>query len=191
MKILIITLLGIFTTCLAPVYAQKPVTGKCGWLNLMDNTLPSDPGRGITNWDTHYNHAKTTADLNGTTAVFIGNRLRTLSGCLDLNTYATLYANISVKIANYGVSFAKWTNDLNNTVLGSGDVGCGYKDWNAHFNHVENNGYAPVPGLIEKRMSLLLKTISLENYAKLYADVSVEIATFATTNRLVPVAAGK
>lgn len=154
-------------------------TGKCGWINGQDNTQPADPGRGVTDWNAHYNAVKTYGNSN--VAEGVKNRMKALATCLVLNNYAKLYADVSVKIADYGVAFAKWRNDPNNTVI-PGDPGCGLKDWNAHFNHVNTNGYGNTPDLVGKRMAQLSATISTENFAKLYADVSVIIATYGTTN---------
>lgn len=153
-------------------------TGKCGWLNGQDNTQPADPGRGVTDWNAHYTAVKSSGSDN--VAQGIKNRMQTLGNCLDLNNYAKVFADVSVKIAEYGVSFANWTNDLNNTVLGN-DVGCGSKDWNAHFNAVTIYGTGAAADGIKNRLALLARTISVDNFAKLYADISVIIATYGTT----------
>jgi hypothetical protein len=34
------------------------IKAQCGWVNGHVNSFPSDPGRGVTNWQDHSNYAK-------------------------------------------------------------------------------------------------------------------------------------
>ncbi len=151
---------------------------QCGWINGQDNSNPTDPGRGVTNWQDHYNYAKNATDLT-ISAGFIGARFVALRSCLELDNYAKVYADVSIKIADYGIKHAGWVNSGSNTLTNDG--GCGILDWNAHYNHVKTNGYGNVDELVKNRMLSLSNRIPKNQYAKLYADVSVIIAKIGTT----------
>jgi hypothetical protein len=151
---------------------------QCGWKNGQDSSNPSDPGRGITNWQDHYNWGKNAGDLSPSLN-FVKVRLNALLNCMNNNQYAKLYADLSMKIADYGINYSNWTNSGNNTLTNDG--GCGLKDWNAHNNWAKTNG-ANAPGLVRNRLAALLNEISRDNYARLYADVSVIIAKYGAEN---------
>ncbi len=152
----------------------------CGWIDGQDGSLSSDGGRGVTRWEDHLLYARNTHDL-ASCANFVGDRLTTLTSCLDKNDYAKVYADVSVKIAEYGDAYANWKNSLSNALPNDG--GCGYKDWNAHLDYVKINGVGNAAALVKNRMSVLSGILTLDNYAKLYADVSVIIAKYGTGKR--------
>jgi hypothetical protein len=99
-----------------------------------------------------------------------------LGGCAGLENLAKMYAYVSVKIADYGIKYSNWTNNVNNTL--ANDPGGGMKDWNALHNHVKTNGYINCDNFVKNRMIVLSQKLARENYARLYADVSVIIAKY-------------
>jgi hypothetical protein len=78
---------------------------QCSWVDGFDALSPTDPGRGITDWNAHYNYALAATDL-GPSAGFVGARMANLKICLPQARYAALYASLSLKIARYGINFA-------------------------------------------------------------------------------------
>ncbi len=74
----------------------------------------------------------------------------------------------------------QWTNSITNTL--PGDAGCGYLDSLAHHGHAMGGGYANCGSLVQGRMAALARAISKDNYARLYADVSVGTAKIALAN---------
>lgn len=149
-------------------------SAQCGWVDGQDPRIGFDPGRGITRWNDHYNYGIVTRDINSC-ASFVGDRMLTLTKCLNMDQYGKLYADVSVKIAEYGIQNAGWRNNLNNTLPNDG--GCGILDWNMHYNYIKVNGYSNAAELVKNRMIFLQATLR-ENYSRLYADVSVIIAQY-------------
>ncbi|MBL0019949.1 MAG: TRAP transporter substrate-binding protein DctP [Bacteroidetes bacterium] len=150
--------------------------GQCNWVNGSDPNSPNDGGRGIMDWNAHYNYILVVTDL-GPSASFVGSRMANLKGCLPQERYAALYASLSLKIARYGINFAGWTNTITNTL--PGDAGCGYLDSLAHHGYAMGAGYTNCGTLVQGRMTALAPRISKDNYARLYADVSIIIAKTA------------
>ena len=134
-----------------------------------------DRGRGVTDWNAHFSYAQSTNELY-TCASYLGNRLSTLTSCLDLNTYAQLYADVSTKIASYGIAYAGW-RDGQDPFYGS-DPGRGVTVWVDHYNHVKNNGNATVSTTVTNRLNSLSNRLSRNVYARLYADISVIVARY-------------
>ena len=81
-----------------------PVSGNCAWVDGQDPTRLEpyyDVGRGISDWNAHYN----TAANSPTTDEFAGyfnSRMLSLSKCLGRDDYAKAYADVSVILAKYG-----------------------------------------------------------------------------------------
>lgn len=70
-----------------------------GWKDGADPSAPPDDGgRGITNWEAHRSWASSNS---GQVEKLIGDRMRGLSGVLAKDTYARLYADLSVLLVNY------------------------------------------------------------------------------------------
>ena len=151
---------------------------QCNWVNGSDPSLADDNGRGITDWNAHYQYAMNTADL-APSVNYIGNRMTTLETCLPLETYAAYAASISVTIAKCGIQYGGWTNSPDNAIPGSGLL-----DSAEHYNYAIG-GNNNVDDLTRQKMQFLSQNIDKEVYAKLYADVSVVLAKAGTT----PVAA--
>jgi cytolysin (calcineurin-like family phosphatase) len=164
--------------CLFNFYAAS----QCNWANANYSNNKLDGGRGDTTWSNHYNYAKSTTDTNSM-AILIGTRLNTLINCLNTTQYAALYADLSLIIAGYGITYSNWTNGTSNVI--PEDPGCGIQNWSAHYNYALDNGATCAP-FVKRRMVLLQKTILRDKYAKLYADVSVSIAKTAKINKLNP-----
>lgn len=85
------------------VLIAKAGRSHAGWKDQMDSAAPSDdPGRGISNWQLHYDHV---AQHQETTPVsrLVNARMKALSTELPRDIYARLYADVSVLIAKYGV----------------------------------------------------------------------------------------
>ena len=55
---------------------------QCNWTNGSDATLTSDQGRGITDWNAHYNYAATAADVS-IIPTYIGDRMAAVKTCLS------------------------------------------------------------------------------------------------------------
>lgn len=149
----------------------------CGWKDTMDSAAASnDPGRGLSNWKIHYDHVMIQAGLNDVDKL-IANRLQTLSLCLSNDSYARLYADLSVLIAEVGDKKAGWQNAMDASAP-SQDPGRGLLDWQIHYKHCLGSGRNNVYVLVGVRLSTLKSAISKEAYAKLYADASVLIAKY-------------
>lgn len=170
---------------------------QCNWINGSDAALTSDQGRGTTDWNAHYNYAATTNDVS-IIPTFIGDRMTAIKTCLSRENYAALYASLSIRIATAGIQFAGWTNSTSNSL--PNDAGCGYLDSAAHYGYVMSDvGYANVSELLKNRMFVLQTAMSKDEYAKLYADVSVAIAskavnttvTNAVVTPIIPVVPGQ
>jgi TRAP-type C4-dicarboxylate transport system substrate-binding protein len=152
---------------------------QCNWINGGDATLTSDHGRGSTDWNAHYNYAATTADVS-IIPTYIGDRMTAIKTCLSRENYAALYASLSMRMATAGIQFAGWTNSTANSL--PNDAGCGYLDSAAHYGYVMTDiGYSNVNELLKNRMIALQAAMPKDDYAKLYADVSVTIANKAVT----------
>lgn len=152
---------------------------QCNWTNGSDATLTSDQGRGITDWNAHYNYAATAADVS-IIPTYIGDRMAAVKTCLSRESYAALYASLSIRMATAGIQFAGWTNSTANSL--PNDAGCGYLDSAAHYGYVMTDiGYTNVNELLKNRMVVLQTAMSKDEYAKLYADVSITIASKAVT----------
>lgn len=148
----------------------------CGWKDAMDPAAASnDPGRGLSNWKIHYDHVMIQDGMN--VNKLIANRLQTLSLCLSNDSYARLYADLSVLIAKVGIQKAGW-QDAMDASASSQDPGRGLLDWQIHYKHCLGSGRSNVHVLVGERLSTLKNAISKEAYAKLYADASVLIAKY-------------
>lgn len=90
--------------------------------------------------------------------------------------YARLYADVSVTIANAGISHAGWKDSFDRTAP-AGDDGRGITNWQAHYKHaLSKSNRQSVHDYVRMRLQNLQKTIPVHAYAQLYADVSVRIA---------------
>ncbi len=150
------------------------VNAQCNWVNGADLSLADDNGRGITDWNAHYQYAMNVADL-APSVNYIGNRMTTLESCLPLETYAAYAASISVTIAKCGIQYGGWTNSPDNAI-----PGCGLLDSAEHYSYAIG-GNNNIDDLTRQKMQFLSQNIDKEVYAKLYADVSVVLAKAGTT----------
>lgn len=147
----------------------------CGWINGYDNRVPNDLGRGITDLNEHRTYIRNQGP--GAVPGLFSSRLEALRGCLPNDTYARLYADVSLIIADYGRRYAGWTDSMDSR--GGADPGRGLSNWQSHYAHVANYGGAPsVPGLVAQRMSDIDRVISNEVAGELYAQVTVVIARY-------------
>lgn len=149
----------------------------CGWKDSMDPAAPSnDPGRGLSDWKIHYEYITVhSGSTNGDTLV--ADRMQTLSSCLSIDVYAKLYADLSVLIAGVGDNQAGWKNAMDSSAP-SQDPGRGLMNWQIHYKHGLGSGRSNVYRLIGVRLSTLKQALSIEAYAKLYADASVLVAKY-------------
>gem|GEM_PF-3388755 len=154
---------------------NTPINRNCNWVDGQDASLNIDRGRGVTDWNVHYVYAENTNEIY-TCASYLGNRLSSLTSCLELNTYAKMYADVSIKIASYGISYAGWRDGQD--PFNNSDPGRGVTVWVEHYNHVKDNGNADVSSTVINRLNILSNRLTRENYAKLYADVSVIVARY-------------
>jgi hypothetical protein len=89
----------------AEVSAVTAAVGRqnAGWVDGMDETAGGDPGRGVSNKDAHYRHVASGAGASAA-HIAVGARMASLRAVLSRETYARLYADLSVLIAQCGVS---------------------------------------------------------------------------------------
>ncbi len=100
--------------------------------------------------------------------------LTPLFGLITQEDFAQLYANISLKIAVAGVEFLGWKNGKDFTVYH--DTERGIQKKNLHYKWVLNSqNRDKAISFIVTRMKSLME-IPDQEYAKLYADISVMIA---------------
>lgn len=71
-----------------------------GWVDGMDQSARSDPGRGSSNWQLHHDYAA--GGGGGNVSGLVGQRMQTLSQSLGAQAFAQLYAEVSVLLAKYG-----------------------------------------------------------------------------------------
>jgi hypothetical protein len=164
---------NLFFLIAAFLLTATAANAQCKWVDGQDPSFSSDPGRGVTSWDLHFVYAKMAVDFTDS-YTFVGARLETLKSCVPVTRFARVYADVSIKIAEFGIKFAGWRNSLNNSLANDG--GCGYLDWTAHYDYVKQNGAGTTPQLVKNRLAILSKKAPKEEYAKLYATVSVIIA---------------
>jgi hypothetical protein len=148
---------------------------QCGWVNGMDDSQTNDPGRGIQEWQTHYDNIMLYKGLKNAHS-FVGDRFTTLKYCLSKEKYADLYADVSIVIAGYGSQYARWIDGQDPNY--EYDPGRGIKTRSIHYDHVIVNGTENIEMYIMNRMVTLVNFLPIETYAKLYADVSVIIAKY-------------
>lgn len=74
-----------------------------GWVDGMDGAAPSDdPGRGLSNWRTHFDHVNS-GPGESTVAALVERRLAALQSKIGGSAFANLYAELSMTLARYGV----------------------------------------------------------------------------------------
>jgi hypothetical protein len=181
------TVIPTVNTTVAPVLTPAPQTSlassipstksTCNWINDYDPNGGEDTGRGITDWQIHYNYL---INYNAGDKVPDGikTRLTILLNCLSKEKYAKLYADLSVLTAKAGTDTTSTCNWIDGYDSNAGeDTGRGITDWQTHYNYLINyNAGDKVPDGIKTRLTILLNCLSKEKYAKLYADLSVLIA---------------
>ncbi len=141
----------------------------CNWVDGQDASSGFDPDRGITDWNAHYNFAQSVTDTHILPGK-VGNRLNALTTCLYLETYAKMYADVGIKIGYYGESYAVWSGDPDQTPGGAA--------WLGHYKHIKNFGNADAPQKVTDRLNSLANKIPSDAFAKLYADISVIVASY-------------
>jgi hypothetical protein len=154
--------------------------GQCAWVDESDPLAsPSDGGRGISKQAAHYDWA-IVGENRLQVAVIIQNRLKVLKSCLTLDKYARLYADMSLIMADYGVQYAGWSPNAEK----GNDGGKGTREWTGHYNYVNNGGGEDLIKLkiVEKRLNDLCRNLSIEDFANLYAELSVKMAFFGRRN---------
>lgn len=155
-----------------PPPPPSPSPSGCHWFNGQDSNNPSDTGRGVQDHAAHRNHV-----LNGNTRdtfASVQNRLTVLRGCMSREGYARLYADVSVRIAASGRASLRWVDGQD--PAGGSDPGRGVSSAQAHANYVLASGPGAVPELVASRLRALGAVMRTEDYAQLYADISVMIA---------------
>jgi hypothetical protein len=89
----------------ADVSAKLGQVGRAmaGWVDGMDGAAPADdPGRGLANWRTHFDHVNSGAG-ESTVAALVERRLAALQSKIGAGAFANLYAELSIILARYGV----------------------------------------------------------------------------------------
>lgn len=74
---------------------------RVGWLDGHDGRIGKDSGRGISNWQAHYDHAARTGEPE--VGRLFTDRLNAIYPAVPRETAAQLYGELSVLIARYGV----------------------------------------------------------------------------------------
>lgn len=104
----------------------------CGWRDGQDSAVP-DSGRGVTDSDAHFRHVNNGQGLD-TVHDLVRSRLSALSQCLPLQSYARLYAEVSVVVAAVGRQKAGWVDGMDGSA--SADPGRGVSNKDAHYQHI-------------------------------------------------------
>ena len=161
-----------------------------GWVDGLDPRAGPDQGRGISNRDTHYGYPLSNAGNARGSVALIGDRLSSMLGgrstgnlggpapdSITPEQFAQLYADLSMAVAAVGRAQLGWV-DGQDPSGPSNDSGRGISDGQAHYGYaLASQGRATVPALIQERMRVIQENVSAEQYANLYAAVSVRIAT--------------
>jgi len=158
------------------------VNAQCNWINGSDASIPDDNGRGILDWNAHYNYALNAPELLSS-SVYVGNRVTNLKNCLSQEMFASSFASVSLMIARCGIQYAGWVNSPDNAI-----PGCGILDSMDHYSYAIG-GNNNMGDLSRQKMKYLSENIDKEVYARLYADVSVALAKAGTapaTTAVIP-----
>lgn len=156
------------------------VNAQCNWVNGSDASIPDDNGRGVLDWNAHYNYALNVPELLSS-SVYMGDRVTTLKGCLSQEMFASSFASVSLAIARCGIQYGGWTNSPDNAI-----PGCGSLDSMDHYYYAIG-GNNNMGDLTRQKMKYLSENIDKEVYARLYADVSVTLAKAGTAPAVVAV----
>lgn len=152
--------------------------GACSWADAQDPNGPKDdPGRGVSDWKAHQAFA-----LKGTNATLapklVNARLLALKGCLDKESYARAYADVSILIASYGRAGAGWVDGADASAPAD-DGGRGVAKWKAHYDYALGLGAGNAHKLVGDRLTTLAGKLKKDDFARAYADVSIVIANLA------------
>ena len=160
---------------------QSGTTRGCGWQDGLDPKAPSDDqGRGIANWQTHFQYASGAGRAN--VHALVGNRMAALRTCLAREVYARIYAAVSVRIGAVGRAQAGWIDGMDSR--STSDPGRALSDAGAHAAYVTGGaGFDTAHGLVAARLAELRDRIPTESYARLYADLSVLLAGYGVTGQ--------
>jgi hypothetical protein len=164
---------ALWTLLLSCCLFSIPAGAVCRWIDGSDPAAPGDPGRGVSDWQAHFN-AGTTSAAN--VPDWIASRFATLQSCLSPHDYARLYADASVMIAHRGRQLSAWLDGSDQRE--PGDPGRGVSDWHAHFEAGKANG-GNVVGWVRGRLVHLQRHLPPDAYAHMYADLSILIANYA------------
>lgn len=155
-----------------------PSAGACVWADGQDPTGPKDDqGRGVSDWKAH--RAFVLNPANAPIAPKLVNaRLAALKGCLDKESYARVYADVSILVASYGRASAGWVDGADASAPAD-DGGRGVAKWRAHYDYALGVGAANANKLVGDRFQSLLGKLKRDDFARLYADVSIVLANLA------------
>lgn len=87
----------------ASVLIAEAGRGGAGWIDGMDGRGGADPGRGVRNWQAHFEHVASGRGVDSVHDI-VAARLENLRNVLPLAVYARLYADVSVLLARYGAT---------------------------------------------------------------------------------------
>lgn len=159
-----------------PPPGAGPMGGACRWADGMDGSFQQDPGRGVSDWQQHFQYAMGPQSRQQI-PLLVSGRLDVLRGCLNPQEFARLYAEVSVLTAYYGRVFAGWQNAMDNR--SAQDQGRGVNAWQAHYDFAQDRRSATMAsGFLRQRLTDLAG-LPPDAYARLYADLSTRIAGFA------------
>ncbi|MBL0342937.1 MAG: hypothetical protein IPP71_19920 [Bacteroidetes bacterium] len=167
--IFVMVVLSLGTTCL---------NAQTAWMDGQDLSLNYDRGRGVSNWQEHYDlGAKGDANM---AAGYIRDRAANLKSQLSRASYSRLYADITYLIASYGIKSAGWLNGSDSRAP-SDDPNRALLNWEAHQNYVLSypGGYETASKLFFDRLTALKGILSKEEYARCYADCSILLLNFS------------
>ncbi|MBK7151278.1 MAG: hypothetical protein IPI43_34265 [Sandaracinaceae bacterium] len=172
---------SLLTTCGAAAFAlfatvlPTVASANCGWIDGGDQRAPADPGRGVNDWRQHFTAGQANA---ANVPEWVGSRFDTLRGCMSRENFARLYADASLRIARAGAQ-AGWVK-CPDRAAPPNDGGRGIRTFRPHYDHALDAGRAAgVSAFIRQRLADLRTRISADEYARLYADLSILTVHYA------------
>jgi hypothetical protein len=166
-----------FLSLIVLLLSSVSVMAQTPWIDGQDTSVP-DRGRGVSDWNAHYQYGATTGDVSLIPG-YVRDRVLDLKGRLSRPTYSRLYADLTYLIASYGLRSAGWVNG-GDAAAPPDDGNRGLLNWDAHRDYVlKSVGYDVAGKLIFERLNSLQGTLGKEEFARCYADCSILILNFS------------
>ena len=168
----------LLVSCLALVslgpLSPSIVHADCRWTDGQDARVAGDPGRGVTDWRQHFAAGQASP---ANVPEWVGSRFDALRGCMSADNFARLYADASLRLARAGASVG-WVNG-SDPQAGT-DSGRGIRTFRPHYDHARDaTRAAGVSAFIRQRLTDLRGRLGAEDYARLYADLSILVVHYA------------